>query len=235
MQKLARITASNKDCMNVFWTPDRRIRIQYVGRLHDLWKSEDLWYEEADGNIINTVATYLGCLPHVIYADQFMVFSTIDGRQHGKAYDLVRDIYDCEWSDFACDNLVIHFNVRTIPTLYDKYERLAMAIECDRCYEPDRADIQRTAAALRAAVSDRSEELYEPRSPTCGYCSGDGQLMFIRDEFRCGDCGGIYEEKKTDNDFIPLPSADAPWPMPIRPTPVLPTLRQEWIRRRFHS
>jgi hypothetical protein len=56
-------------------------------------------------------------------------------------------------------------------------------------------------------------------------------LMYRNREFRCRDCGGIYD----DNDFIRLPATDTPWPTPVRSTPVRSTPRHEWISRRFLS
>ena len=74
---------------------------------------------------------------------------------------------------------------------------------------------------------------YSPRSPTCGYCSDDGELYLARSgDIRCKDCFGIAATAE-ELGFIPLPSTDTPWPLP-RPAAVRPmTNLRKWIHRRF--
>jgi hypothetical protein len=115
--------------------------------------ADKLWHSpQDDGNIIEQVAMYLGCESYYLCADQIMVFDKAE--RHGKAADdkLFKDIYDCEWSDFACENLVIHFNVRTDEWMSDKYERLATALEWDNWYpgyQFDHDAVERNANKMR--------------------------------------------------------------------------------------
>ena len=98
--------------------------------------------------------------------------------------------------------------------------------------------MMQTTLSIHAPQTDgeQTSPRYSPRSPTCGYCSGDGRLFVARDgEFRCRDCNGIYTDDIRDTYFIPLPSTDTPWPAP-RPLEQGPmTLRRAWIHRRFLS
>jgi hypothetical protein len=119
MQKVGRITAWNEGCLEVFWNPEtREILVHEMGWFSRFPKPPvmeelSLWHApQSDCNIIQSVAMYLGCLPNDLYADQIMVFD--QKEHHGKAdKHLDTDIYNCDWSDFACDGLILHFNVQS--------------------------------------------------------------------------------------------------------------------------
>jgi len=113
MQKVGLITAWNGR-LDVFWnSATRKVWIHEAA-----WSvptdtaaqepyPDPIWHCNDDGKIVDTVTTFFD----TISIDQIMVFDQTE--RHGKAADerLMREIYDCEWSDFACEKQVIHFNV----------------------------------------------------------------------------------------------------------------------------
>jgi hypothetical protein len=101
MQRLARVTIGDKGSIDVFWE-DSLHRVIYV--------YDTIWISRNDSNIMDGVRSILN---HDLTISQIMVF---DQKEfHGKVYDhLDTDIYDCSWSDFACDKLVLHFKLDKI-------------------------------------------------------------------------------------------------------------------------
>lgn len=106
MQRLARITRRDNDFLEVFWDSEHR---------QVIYKQDNSWLVTSDSNILEGVCSLMRrpeLEPHHLIADNIMVFD--QKGHHGHAYDhLTTDIYDCDWSDFACDGLVLHFNVQT--------------------------------------------------------------------------------------------------------------------------
>ena len=100
MQRLARVTIGDKDSIDVFWNVDLR---------QVIYMQDNTWSVRNDSNIIDGICSILH---QDLAASQIMVFD--QKEHHGKVYDhLDTDIYDCFWSDFACDKLVLHFKLDT--------------------------------------------------------------------------------------------------------------------------
>ena len=119
LQKVGHVSAWNVECLDVYWRAhDRTIIVCELTQMdndsHNL-VGPDALYERGDGNIIETITEFLPRVPQQLSIEHIMVF---DRHGQGKAADetLKREIYDCTWSDFACDNLVVHFNVCDLPT-----------------------------------------------------------------------------------------------------------------------
>jgi len=189
LQKVGHVTIWSENCLEFYWNPQKRTIIV---------RGPQGIYEDDDGNIIASIAHFMNCEAHQLCADQIMVF---DRKEHGKAADdaLKLDIYECEWSDFACENQVIHLNVRNFNWMRDRFEQEAAAIEYDRCLNEAQVDydnIYRVAEEKRWNLN----EDYTPQSPTCGYCSGDGELYIAEDEnIRCRDCYSLAVETQFMN------------------------------------
>lgn len=162
MQSLGRITAWSNGCLDVFWNAATRkvwfhesIPLSNYERWARAEAQESDWHCEDDGKIVDTVARFLGVhyTEEVIF-NNIMIFD--EAGRHGKAADeqLLLDIYDCEWSDFACENQVLHFNARRLYGVGpNKYRRLAEVMWAEKWYpglQPDYAEIDRLEAEFRA-------------------------------------------------------------------------------------
>lgn len=102
LSKLATITHTHEAGLTVFWDSElRRPLFHTVGNNEYEW-----WTQDVDGNICQSLSHFL---PVSILEDIF-VFKK---PGHGKAADkqLQYEIYDCEWSDFACEKWYLEFNV----------------------------------------------------------------------------------------------------------------------------
>jgi len=172
MQSLGRITAWSSGCLDVFWNAaTRKVWIHERAPLSKYEQSESAaqeaqpepqWHCEDDGKIVDTVARFLS-VHHTeeIIFDQIMIFD--EAGRHGKAADerLLLDIYDCEWSDFACENQVLHLNARCLYGVGpNKYRRLAEVLSAEKWYPgrfPDYAEIARLEAEFRAKALAEAE------------------------------------------------------------------------------
>ena len=103
MHRLARVTLNGTEYMDVF----REENSGLVRFLHVRPKVTDWVHPKY--NILRSICQDLGVPPSLIVVNQIMVFD--QKERHGKAYENEADIYDCTWSDFACDKLVLHMNV----------------------------------------------------------------------------------------------------------------------------
>lgn len=93
LQKLAIVNVNDVETLDLFWSEGtRQVVINKRGK--------KAWYAMKDGNIIESLCSV---------EDQLMIFD--QKMRHGKAYE-AREIYDCEWSDFACEKQVLHFKAR---------------------------------------------------------------------------------------------------------------------------
>lgn len=119
LDKLARITFWNKSFLEVFWNPvTHQIFFANRNQHHSKWFAQD-----EDSKIIDSLCQFLQVVKtHQVVADSFMVFD--QSERHGKVYatDSLLHIYDCDWSDFACDRLVFHLNVRVSRRIKDRKE-----------------------------------------------------------------------------------------------------------------
>ena len=121
MQRLARITRRDNAFLEVFWDNDHR---QVIYK-----QASNSWLVTDDTKIVDGICRLIQrpeLQSHHLVADNIMVFD--QKEHHGRTYDhLVTDIYNCDWSDFACDGLVLHFNVQTCAALHNEAERLELA------------------------------------------------------------------------------------------------------------
>lgn len=95
MKRLARVTLPDHSNLDVFWDDDRHCV---------LYKKGSRWFAQGDCNIVRSIRNLQsGTIEQVMVFDQ--------QEHHGRSYD-TPDFADCDWSDFACDSLVLHFTVR---------------------------------------------------------------------------------------------------------------------------
>jgi len=126
MRKLARITFQSRRFLEVFWDPDTRNVI-----LHNA----SSWYSIKDENIFTTLCRFLTGPPkvHHLVADRLMVFDQSEDPANVRIYDdMPFTIYECEWSDFSCDDLVLHCNFTRNGLLLGDAERRQLSVDCTR-------------------------------------------------------------------------------------------------------
>ena len=110
-QKLARVTWYHKGDLEVFWhASSRQVIFHATGEF--CADAHNEWFIQPDGNIIESLSRFLPCNSHRLLVNSIFVFA---GKQ-GKAANeqLCQDIYDCEWSDFACERLVLNMNAEVL-------------------------------------------------------------------------------------------------------------------------
>ena len=142
LKKVGSVTVCKKDHLDIYWNPLRRTTI--------ICDEQD-FYETCEDNITASLAKFMMCESYQLCADQVMVFDYA-GNYLKAGEDLKLDIYDCDWSDFACENQIIAFNVRKFNWMRDRFERDATTFMYDTCLPDSDIDydsIYRIAEALR--------------------------------------------------------------------------------------
>ena len=118
----------------------------------------DEWWVQEDGNICDSLMYFVPDR-----ADQLLFrYLFLFRGSHGKVADdaLHADIYDCDWSDFACENLSLEFDILTRMGFFfeNKYMRAGRALAEHHC-PYDRA--VRNEDARLWATKVRAKEVYE--------------------------------------------------------------------------
>ena len=133
-QKLAHLTFWGSGSMDVFWDETAR---EPVFHLTDVLqngvviadKTTDMWIVMKDGNIMESLAYFLTCEAHNIVVKDLFLYEDQSMRSGNPANNSEKqDIYDCDWSDFACEKMILSMDVRNCPYLHTKQERLAWAM-----------------------------------------------------------------------------------------------------------
>lgn len=113
--------------LEVYWNPDTRR--YYCHLTNSVYDPEETWFEIEDTNIFDTLSMFLHADPEEFVVRHLFLF---DRPGHGRAADdaLLANIYDCEWSDFACDKLSLEFDVVTQahPRFHSKWERIGWTL-----------------------------------------------------------------------------------------------------------
>ena len=165
MQSLGHITTWNNGYLDVFWSPaTRKVWIHERAPLSNFESAaqeaqpEPQWYCEDDGKIVDTVARSLGVSATRVTLTNLMIFD--EAGRHGKAAPahLLTDIYDCEWSDFACEHQVLHMDSAVIPTLITTYAKDMRSPENQALFLHS---IERGIAAATAAHTAGKEDDFD--------------------------------------------------------------------------
>jgi hypothetical protein len=137
MQKVGFVTSAvGNGSLEVWWNAaTRKVWIAETGHLgkeeEKRTLSPDLpqwcrlyastWRCEDDGPIVDTVACSLDAPSSRVTLTKLMIFD--EAGRHGKAApaQLLTDIYDCEWSDFACEHQVLHLEGAKEPAVVTTY------------------------------------------------------------------------------------------------------------------
>ena len=126
IRKVASVTTADSQ-LNVYWDDET----QTV-----LYQFENNWWYSKDSNILESVAYFCGVPSSLVRFSGLFVF---DMPGKGKAADneVQVGIYECDWSDFACEKLYLEFEVRTDRYFVDNCRRGgAVLAELNCPYEP---------------------------------------------------------------------------------------------------
>jgi len=164
MQKVGFVTAANNGCLDVFWnSATRKVWIheraplkfeQFESAAQEAYP-EPQWHCEDDGPIVDTVARCIGAPATRVTLTNLMIFD--EAERHGKAADarLDTEIYDCEWSDFACEHQVLHMLGAGEPNVVTTYAAEMRSPENQSLFL---RSIQRGIAVAEARIAVGEEE-----------------------------------------------------------------------------
>ena len=119
VDQLAQIHLANTDeIISVYWYSETR---QIV------LNREDDWYIQPNGSVLRSLAALLHCEPHHLVAESLFFFET---PGHGVAVDrqLSLALYNCEWSDYACDKISIQFALTIDASLTSAAHRMSYVV-----------------------------------------------------------------------------------------------------------
>ena len=116
LRKIATVTCHDEHGFTVYWN-DKTRQVSILVSEDLLDENTNDWFTMPDMNISSSLSFYLNALPSQVHFSNIFLFR----KNHGKAADeqLEREIYDCDWSDFACENMYLEFDIRrTVPRRY---------------------------------------------------------------------------------------------------------------------
>jgi len=132
MQKIGVVTSwLGGGFLEVWWNEATgKVWIYALGMTEQQKNVAPTWHCEDDGLIVKTIGRHIGALCETeVILTNLMIFD--ESGRHGKKapVQLLTDIYDCEWSDFACEHQVIHMQAHPpMSGSPDRYQRLAFAL-----------------------------------------------------------------------------------------------------------
>jgi len=100
-QQLAQITLNTGDCLSVYWRRDERQVVLEHG-------SE--FFIQPNARILDSLAAFLNIDPTHIVAKNLTLYESPILVQSADAETAIQ-FYDCEWSDYALDNMAIQFEL----------------------------------------------------------------------------------------------------------------------------
>ena len=128
-QKVARIDYDDDGVIEVFWERKTSQALFHLTNIRSLSDPEEedgssSWFIQDDGNIIDSLCYFLPYHFYQILLSNIFVFED-QTLSKGKCatVELESDIYDCDWSDFACDRLVLHMSAKGHKEINSEMER----------------------------------------------------------------------------------------------------------------
>jgi hypothetical protein len=130
-QKLARIVTGDDGVIEVFWLENTKQVVFHLSNVASLADPEiyaennaSSWCIQNNGSIIDSLCYYLPYHYYQILLTNIFAFEdqTLNkGKAATKEMEL--DIYDCEWSDFACEKMVLHMDASGNSEIANEQER----------------------------------------------------------------------------------------------------------------
>lgn len=100
-QQLAQITLTTDDCLSVYWRRDERQVVLEHG---------SQFFIQPNARILDSLAAYLNIdATHIIAKNLTLYESPVQAQSAD--VDTAIQFYDCEWSDYALDNMAIQFDL----------------------------------------------------------------------------------------------------------------------------
>lgn len=117
LQELSVVTFVDQFRLHVYWDSSSRQAILQTPKG---------WFATPNCNIFDTLGLVFQVQPHRFVAKSIKVFDAmLQPWVTGEEINLY--IYDCLWSDFACDKLILHMTVHAIESIRCQIERLLTA------------------------------------------------------------------------------------------------------------
>ena len=130
-QVVARVYYDSDKYIDVFWRRATRqvvFHLMHYAAYHDPEQEsqEETWFIQNDGDIMDSLCYFLPYHYYQFLAENIVVYEDQTMDCYGDADSgLIRDIYSCCWSDFACDKLIIHMYIHGDDTILDEHDRLS--------------------------------------------------------------------------------------------------------------
>jgi hypothetical protein len=120
LQKVAHLFSGSSD-IEVFWQ-NRTAQVIFCVKNN---RPEDSgWFIQNNGNIIDSLCYFLPFHYFQFVVTNLFLFEDQTLEKGTSADDLITDIYDCDWSDFGYDKLVLHMGVQGCNHLQNEEQRL---------------------------------------------------------------------------------------------------------------
>ena len=100
-QQLAQIMLDAGDCLSVYWRRDERQVVLEHG---------SKFFVQPNARILDSLAAYLGVEPTHIVAKNLTLYESPIQAQSAD-FETAMQFYECEWSDYALDNMAIQFDL----------------------------------------------------------------------------------------------------------------------------
>ena len=158
-QKLARIHIGEQGVIEVFWRYATQQAILHITNEVSLVDPEleaetQYWFVQADGNIMKSLSTFLPYRYYQLLAEEITVFEDQTlSKSTAADTTLEFDIYSCDWSDFACDKLVLHMTITGATEITSELDRIFYLSWQETC-----------------ACGDIARNVAHDQVPTCDHC-----------------------------------------------------------------
>jgi len=126
LRPLARITYWDQRFMEVFWSPETHQVLYHPTKTRI--DGRDVWYSSYNTNIVASLAFFFRGRVQQIVVDRIRVFDQME--QEGRIQDLL-SFYDWNWTKYADEQQIVHFNFRVFNWIKDEEERRETTNECD--------------------------------------------------------------------------------------------------------
>ena len=129
-QKLARIHIGGQGLIEVFWRYTTQQAILHITSESSLVDPEleaetQYWFVQTDGNIMKSLSKFLPYGYYQLLAEEISVFEDQTlSKSTAADTTLEFDIYNCDWSDFACDKLVLDMRITGNTEITSELDRI---------------------------------------------------------------------------------------------------------------
>lgn len=104
LKQMAQFNIHNNGVISVFWNRDTK---------QIILNKNDEWWIQDDGYIVDALGEILGVKGSIIQAGNMSMWNIHDRDGSFEAFDniMTNHFYDCKWSDYSCDYLVLQGDI----------------------------------------------------------------------------------------------------------------------------